>query len=54
MILMWKDNENKELRMFNVAKCRQGIPGKCSMIFDGAHARFIDEDNPFKEEKNDN
>lgn len=49
VILMWKDNENKELRMFNVAKCRQGIPGKCSMIFDGSHARFIDENNPFTE-----
>ena len=49
VVLMWKDNENNELRMFNVAKCRQGIPGKCSMIFDGSHARFIDENNPFTE-----
>lgn len=54
VVLMWKDNENNELRMFNVAKCRQGIPGKCSMIFDGKHARFIDENNPFTEKGADN
>ena len=53
VILMWKEGDNDE-RQFNVAKCRQGVPGKCSMTFDGSHARFIDDDNPFKEGKNDN
>lgn len=53
VILMWKEGDSDE-RQFNVAKCRQGVPGKCSMTFDGSHARFIDDDNPFKEGKNDN
>lgn len=47
VILMWKDVDNENVRMFNVAKCRQGFPGKCSMYFDGAHARFLDEEIPF-------
>lgn len=47
VILMWKDVDNETVRMFNVAKCRQGFPGKCSMYFDGAHARFLDEEVPF-------
>lgn len=46
VILMWKEEDSNE-RLFNVAKCRQGIPGKCSMTFDGAHARFFEEQNPF-------
>lgn len=47
VILMWKDADNDDGRLFNVAKCRQGVPGKCLMYFDGAHARFLDEEVPF-------
>lgn len=54
VVLMWKNEDNKEMRFFNVAKCRQGIPGKCSMMFDGSHARFIDDENPFTEKGADN
>lgn len=48
VILMWKEEDN-DLRLFNVAKCRQGVPGKCSMTFDGAHARFVEDENPWRD-----
>ena len=54
VILMWKDNEDEKIRNFNVAKCRQGIPGRCYMVFDGSHARFTDGDgNPFEKGADD-
>lgn len=50
VILMWNDPEMEGYRQFNVAKCRQGVPGKCCLEFDGSHARFIDDRNPFRED----
>lgn len=48
VILMWKEEDSDE-RLFNIAKCRQGVPGKCSMTFDGAHARFVEDENPWRD-----
>jgi replicative DNA helicase len=52
IILMWNKNEdNRSEKGLKVEKSRQGKTGRCDMIFDGAHMRFVPENakTPFDE-----
>ena len=46
IILMWNKNDNDSSEKgLKVEKSRQGKTGRCDMTFDGAHMRFVPEDN---------